>query len=88
MAVNPAVSLLIDTRQRDSKQQTKALTITGIFQGSVDESKKSDILAGLLRINPDLKAFGDDLEVEIIVIRVKAVQLLEGIKDSYFEVIT
>lgn len=88
LAENPAVSLLIDTRRSDSKSQTKALTITGIFQGSIDENKKLNIRADLLRINPDLKAFVDDPSIEIIVVQVKAVQLLDGIKDSYFEIVT
>jgi general stress protein 26 len=88
LAENPAVSLLIDTRRSDSKSQTKALTITGIFQGCIDENKKKNIRADLLTINPDLKAFVDDPSIEIIVIQVKAVQLLDGIKDSYFEIIT
>lgn len=88
LAGNPSVSLLIDTRQTDSKNQTKALTITGTFQGSIDENKKSNIRTGLLKINPDLKEFVDDPSVEIIVVQVKAVQLLDGIKDSYFEIVT
>jgi nitroimidazol reductase NimA-like FMN-containing flavoprotein (pyridoxamine 5'-phosphate oxidase superfamily) len=85
---NPSVSLLIDTRQTDSKSQTKALTITGIFQGSIDENIKSNIRTGLLKINPDLKELIDDPAVEVIVVQVKAVQLLDGIKDSYFEIVT
>lgn len=88
LAENPSVSLLIDTRQTDSKNQTKALTITGTFQSSIDENKKSNIRTSLLKINPDLKYFIDDPSVEIIVVQVKAVQLLDGIKDSYFEIVT
>jgi general stress protein 26 len=88
LAENPSVSLLIDTRQADSKSQTKALTITGVFQGNIDENKKSNISTGLLKMNPDLKALADDPSVEIIVVQVKTVQLLDGIKDSYFEIVT
>jgi nitroimidazol reductase NimA-like FMN-containing flavoprotein (pyridoxamine 5'-phosphate oxidase superfamily) len=85
---NPSVSLLIDTRQTDSKNRTKALTITGTVQSSVDENKKSIIRAHLLEKNPNLKEFIDDPAAEIIVVQVKAVQLLDGIKDSYFEIVT
>jgi nitroimidazol reductase NimA-like FMN-containing flavoprotein (pyridoxamine 5'-phosphate oxidase superfamily) len=84
---NPSVSILIDTRQTDSKSRTKALTITGTFQNSVDENKKSIILASLLDKNPNLKEFIDDPAAEIIVVQVKAVQLLDGIKESYFEIV-
>jgi uncharacterized pyridoxamine 5'-phosphate oxidase family protein len=87
LAENPSVSLLIDTRQTDSQSHTKALTITGVFQGSIDEKKKSNIKADLLKKNPDLKALVDDPAFEIIVVQVKAVQLLDGIKDSYFEIV-
>lgn len=85
---NPSVSLLIDSRQIDSKTRIKALTITGTVQSCVDENKKSIILASLLDKNPNLKEFIDDSASEIIVVQVKAVQLLDGIKDSYFEIVT
>ncbi len=85
---NPSVSLLIDTRKTDNKNRTKALTITGTFQSSVDENKKSIILASLLEKNSNLKEFIDDPATEIIVVQVRAVQLLDGIKDSYFELVT
>ena len=85
---NPSVSLLIDTRKTDNKNRTKALTITGTFQSSVDENKKSIILASLLEKNSNLKEFIDDPATEIIVVQVRAVQLLDGIKDSYFEIVT
>lgn len=88
LAGNPAVSLLIDTRQTDSQSHTKALTITGIFQGTIDENKKSNIRTSLLKKNNDLKAFVDDPSVEIIFVQVKAVQLLDGIKNAYFENVT
>jgi hypothetical protein len=38
--------------------------------------------------NPNLKEFVDDPASEIIVVQVNAVQLLDGIKDSYFEIVT
>jgi nitroimidazol reductase NimA-like FMN-containing flavoprotein (pyridoxamine 5'-phosphate oxidase superfamily) len=84
---NPSVSLLIDTRQTDNKNRIKALTITGTFQSSIDENKKSIIRAHLLERHPNLKEFVDDPTVEIIVVQVKALKLLDGIKDSYFEMV-
>jgi len=84
---NPSVSLLIDTRQTDNKNRIKALTITGTFQDSIDENKKSIIRARLLERHPDLKEFIDDPAAEIIAVKFKAIQLLDGIKDSYFETV-
>ncbi len=87
LAGNHSVSILIDTRQTDSKNEIKALTITGTFQDGIDENKKSDIKISLLKINPDLKDFIDDPASEIIVVHVKTVQLLDGLKDSFFEIV-
>ena len=85
---NQSVSLLIDTRQADTKNHIKALTVTGTFQSSFDEKKLSNIKTSLLNINPDLKEFIDDPASAIIIVQVKAVQLLDGIKESYFEIVT
>jgi nitroimidazol reductase NimA-like FMN-containing flavoprotein (pyridoxamine 5'-phosphate oxidase superfamily) len=85
---NPSVSLLIDTRQIDSKTRTKALTITGTVESCVDENKKSIIRAHLLEKNPNLNEFMNDPSSEIIIVQVRTLQLLDGIKDSYFEIVT
>ncbi|MFH2012065.1 MAG: pyridoxamine 5'-phosphate oxidase family protein [Pseudomonadota bacterium] len=84
---NPSVSLLIDTRQTDSKNQIKALTIKGIFQDTIDENKKSAIRTQLLERHSNLKEFIDNPATAIITVKVKTVQLLDGIKDSYFETV-
>jgi nitroimidazol reductase NimA-like FMN-containing flavoprotein (pyridoxamine 5'-phosphate oxidase superfamily) len=85
---NPSVSLLIDTRRTDSKNRTKALTITGTFLGNIDERRKPAIRARLLEQHPNLKEFIDNPTAEIIVVQVKALQLLDGITDAYFEIVT
>ena len=87
MAANPSVSLLIDSREAGGESQTKALTITGTFQGVIDEHRKTVIQDALIQRHPDLKEFFVDPASEIIVIRVKALQLLDGIKDAYYETV-
>jgi hypothetical protein len=88
LAANPCVSLLIDTRESSAKSgitNTRALTVTGMFQDSVDAKRKPVIRERLLAKHPDLTAFFNDPEAEIVVIRATALQLLDGITDAYFE---
>ena len=80
---NPSVSLLIDTRE--SKDKTRALTVTGVFQDEVDERKAADIRDALIRKHPDLKDFFNSPDARVIVIRSTALQLLDGVTDAYFE---
>ena len=85
LAANPSVSLLIDSRETGGESQTKALTVTGTFQGVIDEQRKALIQDALLKRHPDLKEFFADPASEIIVVRVQALQLLDGITDAYYE---
>jgi nitroimidazol reductase NimA-like FMN-containing flavoprotein (pyridoxamine 5'-phosphate oxidase superfamily) len=83
LLANPAVSLLIDSRAREGK--IRALTITGTFQDSVEPQKKEDIRNALLKRHPDLHDFLTDPAVDIVVVKIKSLQLLDGITDAYFE---
>ena len=88
LIANPSVSLLIDTREarrEAGKTQTKALTVTGVFQGGLQGKRKAVVHEALLQKHPDLKTFLADPAAEIVVIRVRALQLLDGITDAYFE---
>lgn len=85
---NPSVSLLIDSRTDKGKGQTKALTVTGIFQDCVSAEQQRQIRQRLLTRHPDLKAFFDDDDAEIIMVKVTTLQLLDGLKDAHFEEIT
>ncbi len=83
---NPWVSLLIDTREEDSRAeigQKKALTISGVFH-RIDPGKKESIRAQFLKKHSQLKELIDDPDAEIISVRVQSFQLLEGVRDSYF----
>jgi len=87
---NPAVSLLIDTREeRDSSPnfEARALTVSGIFQEIDREEKKEGVLARLLERHPNLGAFLDNPDAELLCIQVKSFLLLDGLTDAHYEVL-
>lgn len=84
---NPAVSLLIDTREDDvgpQRSRAKALTVNGKFQ-TVDREKQARIRARILRRHPQLQEIFAKSEAEIFAVRIESFQLLEGATDSHFE---
>jgi len=81
---NATVSLLIDTRAGAGKEEIKALTIGGVFQRIEDAEKKDRVRRSLLERHPALNFFIDDPEAEVFAVRVKSLQLLEGIRDATF----
>ena len=88
LIANPSVSLLIDSRATNAKNPTsptRALTVTGIIERGVEEQRKKAIRETLRKHHPDLIEFFDDPFLEIIVVQVRALQLLDGITNAYFE---
>jgi nitroimidazol reductase NimA-like FMN-containing flavoprotein (pyridoxamine 5'-phosphate oxidase superfamily) len=87
---NPTVSLLIDTREEEKGQRRiyiKALTVSGEFQTIKDVEKKKFIHEKFLKRHPHLKEFLNDPGAEIFSIRIKSFQLLDGVKDAFYETI-
>jgi len=87
---NPTVSLLIDTREEEKGQRRiyiKALTVSGEFQTINDSVKKGLIREKFLKRHPHLIDFLNDPGAEIFSIKAKSFQLLEGVKDAFFETI-
>jgi len=87
---NPLVSLLIDTREEEKGQKRlsiKALTVNGEFQTISDPEKKDFIRSKFLRRHYHLADFLNDPGAEIFSIRIKSFQLLDGLKDAFFETI-
>jgi general stress protein 26 len=90
LTANPIVSLLIDTREEERDQKRidiKALTVVGEFQVIKDQTKKSLIHAKFSKIHPHLTGFLNDPGAEIFSIKIKSFQLLDGVKDAFFETI-
>jgi len=81
---NPSVSLLIDSREITPRQQAQALTVSGIFQPIYDAHKRDRVKALLLRQHPHLKDFVNNTNTIMICIKVKSLQLLNGLTDSHF----
>lgn len=84
---NPAVSLLIDTREDDAgpqRSRAKALTVNGVFQ-RVEREKQAPIRTRILERHPHLQELFWKGEAEIFAVRIESYQLLEGTTDSHFE---
>jgi nitroimidazol reductase NimA-like FMN-containing flavoprotein (pyridoxamine 5'-phosphate oxidase superfamily) len=90
LTANPFVSLLIDTREEERGQRRfdiKALTVMGKFQTIKDQTKKGLIHAKFLKTHPHLTDFLNDPGAEIFCIKIRSFQLLDGVKDAFFETI-
>ncbi len=85
---NPFVSLLIDTREDhrgSTRPDTKAMTISGIYERMGDEQKKALARSRLLKRHPHLKAILEHPDTDILCIRVTSFLLLDGLTDAHFE---
>ena len=82
---NPAVSLLIDTREEAEHTQAQALTVEGVFQKILDEDKRTLIRSRLLAVHPHLRDFADHPDAELLCIKVKSFLLLTGLDEAHFE---
>lgn len=88
LIANPSVSILVDSRQdagASPSAQIKALTISGTFQGNIDEEKMAAVRARLFEKHAELKNIFNDPDTGIVVVKIMAVQLLDGVTDAYFE---
>lgn len=88
LSINPSVSLLIDSRTTaglDGHVQTRALTVHGTFLSGMGEQKGEALKKALMDRHPDLKDFFTNPAAEVIVVKVRTFQLLDGITDAYFE---
>ena len=88
LAANKTVSLLIDTREEDcgaDRARIKALTVSGVFKTISDKAQKKLVRQKLLKKHPQLKPFAQDPDTEVFAVKVKSFQLLDGVKDAYFE---
>lgn len=91
LQANPHISLLVDSRQDAAAgpaMPLRALTISGTLQKEADENKLADIRGRLIKKNADLQEIFNDPDTAIIIVRISAVQLLDGLTDAYFEIIS
>jgi hypothetical protein len=59
--------------------------VSGTVQRATDERRKAEILRRLLARHPHLERLAVQPDAEVVVVRVKAFQLLDGITDAYYE---
>jgi nitroimidazol reductase NimA-like FMN-containing flavoprotein (pyridoxamine 5'-phosphate oxidase superfamily) len=82
---NPAVSLLIDTREQSPRCQAKALTVEGVFGKIEKMAKRKQVAAKLLRTHPYLDSFLKHPEAEIFCVKISSFLLLDGLQEAHFE---
>ena len=84
---NPAVSILIDTRDEDIPDRSfiKALTIAGMYEEVTKKQEKARIREKLLDRHPHLKNIIHHEDGEIFAITITSCLLLDGPTDAHFE---
>jgi nitroimidazol reductase NimA-like FMN-containing flavoprotein (pyridoxamine 5'-phosphate oxidase superfamily) len=88
LSKNPAVSLLIDTREehtRTNRHDTQALTVSGVYHEIKDENKKASVRNNLLEKHPHLRDLMDMPDAEIFCVKVTSFLLLDGVSEAHFE---
>ena len=85
LAANPAVSLMIDTRDTSPRTAARALTVAGIFEKITDSAKEKVVRRQLLSAHPHLSEFMDNPEAEVFQINIKSFLLLDGLTRASFE---
>jgi nitroimidazol reductase NimA-like FMN-containing flavoprotein (pyridoxamine 5'-phosphate oxidase superfamily) len=85
LLANPAVSLLIDTRDTSPRSEARAMTVEGIFKKIADPDKILKVRQKLLSAHPHLKEFMGHPEAEVIQIKIKSFLLLDGLNRASFE---
>ena len=82
---NPAVSLLIDSREKTPRNRVQALTVEGSFHQITDDAKRIKVREIFLDMHPHLVDFIDDADAEIFCIKVSAFLLLNGLSESHYQ---
>ena len=84
---NPAVSLLIDTREKSPRAEAKALTVEGVFCRIEEEKKRRQVAAKLLQAHPHLETFMQHPEADVFCVKIGSFLLLDGVQDAHFETV-
>ena len=85
LIVNPAVSLMIDTRDTSPRSAARAMTVEGIFQKITDPAKEKKVRRKLLSAHPHLNEFMDHPQAEVFQVTIKSFLLLNGLTQASFE---
>jgi len=85
LIANPAVSLMIDTRDTAPRSAARAMTVEGVFQKIQDPAKEKKVRRKLLSAHPHLNEFMGHPEAEVFQITIKSFLLLNGLTQASFE---
>jgi nitroimidazol reductase NimA-like FMN-containing flavoprotein (pyridoxamine 5'-phosphate oxidase superfamily) len=85
MLQNPAVSLLIDTREKFPRSEAKALTVEGVFCKIEKAEKRKQVAAKLLQTHPHLNNFMEHPEADVFCVKIRSFLLLDGLQQAHFE---
>ena len=88
LIVNPAVSLLIDTRDTSPRSAARAMTVEGVFQEIKNPTKEKEVRRKLLSAHPHLNEFMQHPEAQVFQIKIKSFLLLNGLTQASFEVLS
>jgi nitroimidazol reductase NimA-like FMN-containing flavoprotein (pyridoxamine 5'-phosphate oxidase superfamily) len=83
LSENPAVSLMIDTREEADRAQARALTVEGTCTRIEDEATQRRVRTRLLAFHPHLKDFLAHGDSEILCVRIRSFLLLKGLQEAY-----
>ena len=84
LMANPAVSLMIDSRDATPRSAARAMTVEGIFRSIDDRRQQADIRRKLLSAHPHLTDFMGHPDTELIRIKIRSFLLLNGLTQSHF----
>ena len=85
LIANPAVSLMIDTRDTSPRSAARAMTVEGVFQKIKDPAKEKKVRRKLLSAHPHLSEFMGHPEAEVFQIKIKSFLLLKVLTQASFE---
>ena len=84
---NPAVSILIDTRQsaiEKDHRRTTALTLSGRFEPVASSQEETKMRESIKTTHPDLGDLLDAPDTEVVRIKIESFLLLMGPKDAHY----
>jgi len=85
LKANPLVSLLIDTRLDQARNEIRALTVRGHFAPVAEPAAQREIQQRLLSRHPRLAVFFHSDQARILRIRIASYLLLDGLQEAHFE---
>ena len=85
---NPAVSLLIDTRDTSPRSQARAMTVEGVYREIRTPDRENKVRQKLLSAHPNLSDFMGHPEAKVLRIKIISFLLLDGLTRSSFRAIS